>query len=641
MADKMITGVPVSMDPLFLAVGDAFNKITPAPGSLVAVQNMLKSMGSTDVPNLTPAQVGALMGDQYYSGSSAPSTEQGGSGLGTVNPPSVVPSDPATEQATVDNGILGAAFPEIFRKTALKPTYLNADNTMSNDQTSPLKQGDGRKETYFADTTFGAERVNARTSEHGVTAVKKDGKVYMTNINPDGSVNKGTGSPNSVLGNGMGSQQNAPMLSRVDLSATITTAMDKLSKTSDYAVARALFSNLNATIAGSRATMEAEAIKFAEGKYRVPELEAMLEQSVRTDMASVGWYPGIGDSPVTSKLRAELNAARSSSAAYSKNYLASNTSYAALGAVEANMRIEYDRIKNVVLKRDQIEMRADESQAEWDRRRQVIAQEKKMAAQDEVDMLSPEQLKRVVLLNPALGMPESSTGKPDPVSIAKFVKNKQVAEAVTAIGDQLPVIALEGNQYARVLLARQEAGTYSEKQVEEKLDSLRKTANSATFAKTYATWKHGSNKEALNAELVALQSGAAATDPAMKKNAGSLRLMAALEMERAAQTEYVLNDITTLLPRDGMFKDAIEQSIKVTNNASIENVINALTRATKSDEERRQVLAVFNKAVLDAAEKRKESVFGRPDVNKLKQAMVESSMQWANSSLVSVLSAIR
>ncbi len=623
MADKMITGVPVSgpdemailmslrsmfpapdqtnvaMDPLFLAVGDAFNKITPAPGSLVAVQNMLKSMGSTDVPNLTPAQVGALTGDQYYSGSSAPLKEQGGSG---------VPGDP------LENSVLAAAFPEVFRK---------------------------QPPTGEVNTKGGVDRVNARTKEHGVTATEKNGKVYMTNINPDGSVNKGTGSPNSVLGNGMGSQQNAPMLSRVDLSATITTAMDKLSKTSDYAVARALFSNLNATIAGSRATMEAEAIKFAEGKYRVPELEAMLEQSVRTDMASVGWYPGIGDSPVTSKLRAELNAARSSSAAYSKNYLASNTSYAALGAVEANMRIEYDRIKNVVLKQDQIEMRANESQAEWDRRRQVIVQEKKMAAQDEVDMLSPEQLKRVVLLNPALGMPESSTGKPDPVSIAKFVKNKQVAEAVTAIGDQLPVIALEGNQYARVLLARQEAGTYSEKQVEEKLDSLRKTANSATFAKTYATWKHGSNKEALNAELVALQSGAAATDPAMKKNAGSLRLMAALEMERAAQTEYVLNDITTLLPRDGMFKDAIEQSIKVTNNASIENVMNALTRATKSDEERRQVLAVFNKAVLDAAEKRKESVFGRPDVNKLKQAMVESSMQWANSSLVSVLSAIR
>lgn len=571
-----------------------------------AVQNAPMSPNAS---GMTPQQMEAQVAPNVILAAALESLA--GAGRGFVNPPSVAPEQDSLQNS---NGILSQAFPDAFLK-------------------SPP--------TGEVNTKGGVDRVNARTKEHGVTAIEKNGKVYMTNINPDGSVNKGTGSPNSVLGNGMGSQQNAPMLSRVDLSATITTAMDKLSKTSDYAEARALFSNLNATIAGSRATMEAEAIKFAEGKYRVPELEAMLEQSVRTDMASVGWYPGIGDSPVTSKLRAELNAARSSSAAYSKNYLASNTSYAALGAVEANMRIEYDRIKNVVLKQDQIEMRANESQAEWDRRRQAIAQEKKMAAQDEVDMLSPEQLKRVVLLNPALGMPESSTGKPDPVSIAKFVKNKQVAEAVTAIGDQLPVIALEGNQYARVLLARQEAGTYSEKQVEEKLDSLRKTANSATFAKTYATWKHGSNKEALNAELAALQSGAAATDPAMKKNAGSLRLMAALEMERAAQTDYVLNDITTLLPRDGMFKDAIEQSIKVTNNATLENVMNALTRATKSDEERRQVLAVFNKAVLDAAEKRKESVFGRPDVNKLKQAMVESSLQWANSSLVSVLSAIR
>lgn len=571
-----------------------------------AVQNAPMSPNAS---GMTPQQMEAQVAPNVILAAALESLA--GAGRGVVNPPSVAPEQDSLQNS---NGILSQAFPDAFLK-------------------SPP--------TGEVNTKGGVDRVNARTKEHGVTAIEKNGKVYMTNINPDGSVNKGTGSPNSVLGNGMGSQQNAPMLSRVDLSATITTAMDKLSKTSDYAEARALFSNLNATIAGSRATMEAEAIKFAEGKYRVPELEAMLEQSVRTDMASVGWYPGIGDSPVTSKLRAELNAARSSSAAYSKNYLASNTSYAALGAVEANMRIEYDRIKNVVLKQDQIEMRANESQAEWDRRRQAIAQEKKMAAQDEVDMLSPEQLKRVVLLNPALGMPESSTGKPDPVSIAKFVKNKQVAEAVTAIGDQLPVIALEGNQYARVLLARQEAGTYSEKQVEEKLDSLRKTANSATFAKTYATWKHGSNKEALNAELAALQSGAAATDPAMKKNAGSLRLMAALEMERAAQTDYVLNDVRSLLPADGMFKDAIDQSIKVTNTATLENVMNALTRATKSDEERRQVLAVFNKAVLDAAEKRKESVFGRPDVNKLKQAMVESSLQWANSSLVSVLSAIR
>lgn len=537
-------------------------------------------------------------------------TSEAGAGRGVVNPPAVG-SEPAVSdtyrsegrngpkpgvdpQTAKEDGILGQAFPEVFRN-------------------SPP--------TGKVNTKGGVDRVNARTSEHGVTAIERDGKIYMTNLNPDGTVNKGTGSPNSVLGDGKGAASTSmvPQLGSANVAGDIQNSVAMLQKTDDYAVARGVMANLNSSIAQTRAQMEADAIKMASTKFRIPELEAMVNQSVQTDMQSVGWYPGIGDSPVTSKLRAELVQATSAATAYSKTYLNSNASYAAINAAAAVATMEFERIKTNATREDALADRRTANSEEWQLRRRMVAQ-------DEVDTLTPEQLKRMALLNPSLAMPDPKTGKPDPISISKFMKDKSVMEAVTAVGDQLPLVALEGNSHARVLLARQEAHHMTEQQVDAKLQEINKRANSPAFLQEYTRWKHQGNDKAAKEEMAAIQTAKVSTDAAGKKAARQQLLQGALEMERSMQTTNAINNITNLLPRDGIFKPAIEQSIKVTGNATLANVLNAVLEGAPSAEERMKRVAAFSQAVIGAASNRQASIFGRPDVNVLKQEIVMSAM---------------
>lgn len=513
---------------------------------------------------------------------------------GVGRPVETVPAEQTPNPQKVrEDGILGQAFPEVFR------------------QSPPTGQ---------VNTKGGVDRVNARTAEHGVTAIMRDGKIYMTNINPDGSVNRGTGSPNSVLGDGKGTQ--VPSLQVPDANGEVNSVLSRLKATTSYQEAVSLMGNLNGTLANISARMEGDAIKFAEGKYRVPELERMLEQSVQTDMQSYGWYPGIGDSPPTAKLRAELNAARSSASAYSKNYLASNQNYSALRAAEATAKLEFDRVKATTLREDNIKdnlrLRSDAERAS-----------RAAAAQDVVDTLGPEGMQRIALLNPALVQP-GENGKPDPISIARFMQNKQAMEAISAVGDQLPVHAMEGNPYAITLVARSEAGLRTEQETQDILKRIVTRANSATFLKEYTQFKHKGNATAAKEEMQALQSGLVDQDTNKKRAAYAQKLQGALDMERAEQTVRMLANVKPLLESNPLLKDAVQQSISVTGNATLENVLNAYLKDSPSKEERIKRVALFRDAVIQSVNSRPPSLFGRPDVNVLTSAIISGSITFGD-----------
>lgn len=537
--------------------------------------------------------------------------EQGGSGRGVVNPASVVPGDPA------ENGILGAAFPEVFRRGSLKPTYLNMDNTISNDQTSPLKQGDGRKETYFADTTGGVDRVNARTKEHGVTAIERDGKTYMTNINADGSVNKGTGSPNSVGGNGMGSAQSpvAPGSQSIpNISGDISASIDKLKKTNDFAEARGLIGNLVTSLASSKALMEQDAIKLAAVKFGLPQLEAELQKSIQADMADPKWYPGIGDSPITAKLRAEIGQANINSRQYAGTYLSSNTSYASLGAYEKMANMEYDRIKTATERTDRLSDASAETLARNKLNRIAMAEE-------EISALPAAALQRMMILNPALGVKDAD-GKLDPIAIAKTMKDGNTKEAVMADPNTLVVLAMERNPAAQALVTRMESGIMKESEVGAKLQDLVKMANSSEFLKTYAEFKFPGKKPDQDAYIADRSSKKLSTDKAGKEEARRQMLMEALEIERSRQTGYALANITTILPADGIYAKAIADARKVTGNTSLENVALALMKDSTSSQDAYIKKMMLSQDIQAALRKRPPSVFGAPDGNQMQAALI-------------------
>lgn len=510
--------------------------------------------------------------------------EQGGSGRGVVNPASVVPGDPA------ENGILGAAFPEVFRK---------------------------QPPSGVVNTTGGVDRVNARTKEHGVTAIERDGKTYMTNINADGSVNRGTGSPNSVGGNGMGSMQSpvAPGSQSIpNISADISASIDKLKKTTDFAEARGLIGNLVTSLASSKALMEQDAIKLAAVKFGLPQLEAELQKSIQADMADPKWYPGIGDSPITAKLRAEIGQANINSRQYAGTYLSSNTSYASLGAYEKMANMEYDRIKTSTERTDRLSDASAETLARNKLNRIAMAEE-------EISALPAAALQRMMILNPALGVKDAD-GKLDPIAIAKTMKDGNTREAVMADPNTLVVLAMERNPAAQALVTRMESGLMKESEVGAKLQDLVKMANSQEFLKTYAEFKFPGKKREQEAYVNARSTAKLSTDKAGKEEARRQMLMEALEVERSRQTGYALANITTVLPADGIYAKAIADARKVTGNTSLENVALALMKDSTSAQDAYIKKMMLSQDIQAALRKRPPSVFGAPDGNQMQAALI-------------------
>ena len=556
------------------------NKMTPQEMESAAMLDLLaKSIGGGR---------GTVNPESVDPSAPAPSMEgSAGAGRGSVNPASVVPME--SMQEAQEASILGQAFPEIFRKNPPKDT---------------------------PDTTFGVEKVNARTAEHGVTAIRKDGKIYMTNINADGSINKGTGSPNSLTGNGMGTAAQAvPSKSMPNVSGDISSTLDQLKATDDYSKARGLVGNLVTSISAQRASMEQNAIQIAATKFGIPQLEAELQKSIQADMDDPKWYPGIGDSPITARLRGEIGQANIQSRQYAETYLKSNTSYASLGAYEKVAQLEFDRIKSATDRKDRLE---DTSRD----KRESIRLQQKMKAEDEIAVLTPNQLQRMVILNPALGQTDED-GQINPIPIASFMRNQKVLEAVTADPTNLTLYAMERNPYARALVSRMESGTMTEQQVEAKLEELVKKANSPQFTDQYAEFKFAGQKEAKQAYITAKTGAKVSTDAAGKAEYRRQILLEALEMEKAMQTGYALNDITMILPRDGIYSAAIAEALKVTGNTSLENVALALLKGASSSADRTAKKMMLAQDIQTALQKRPPSVFGAPDGNKLQQAVIE------------------
>ena len=542
------------------------------------VDTLAKSIGAgrgmVNPESVTPMELG-------------PEADTGNAGRGSVNPAPVNPDD------TPEAGILGAAFPEVFRKNPPKDT---------------------------PDTTFGVEKVNARTAEHGVTAIRKDGKIYMTNINADGTVNRGTGSANSLTGDGKGTVGREPSsLSVPNVSGAITSTLDQLRTTDDYSKARGLMGNLAATLAEQKANMETQAIGMANAKFNVPQLETMLAQAVQADQADPMWYPGIGDSPITAKLRAEIGQAYINARQFANTYLNSNASYASLGVHEKVANAEFERIKSVTTRKQNKEDDAAGKSAEWDRRILELAR-------DEMSQYSTQEINRLVILNPELGIIPEGKSEKDPVAITKFAKaNPKALEAIKATPTQLPILALEGNAAARVLIARLESGGMNEQEIDARLSAVTKLANEPDFNVKYATWKYPNNKGERDTYVQNMTQLKLSTDKTGKEEHRRQQLQNALEMVRGQQTVNAANDIRLVLPKDGIYAGAIEQALKVTGNASLKNVALALLKDAKTKEEATARKMMLSQDIQNALRSRPQSVFGSPDANKLQQELIEST----------------
>mgnify|MGYP000311251128 CR=1 FL=1 len=534
----------------------------------------------------------------YYAGGdstsvSAEAVAAAGAGRGSVNPPNVDPNAPPPNTVQ-GQGFIDAAFPEVFRKQPPKGVV---------------------------NTNGGVDRVNARTKETGVTAViGADGKITMTNLNPDGTVNKGTGSPNSVLGDGKGTRT-AAVAPNTPLA--LNAALTKLqSATPDEA--RGLMSDITASIAQAQATLEAEALKFGANKFGIPALEQQLVQAQATDKQSYGWYPGIGDSPITQRIRAQIESANVAARQAAGEYLKTNVNAAALNAAKETASAAFKRI-------DRIDQQNEILQGSLKAR----TMEKKLIKQEtdaEVAAnLSPVALSRIAILHPV------SRGNPTEAGDwygQKLKTSKGAIEQVlNASGAQLVTYAMERDPYALAIITAEETKndpTQTEDKINERLARIRRLADAPDFAKKAAEFQSagltGDAKKAAQQQLAQSITLGKTSLSGDKKEAARQRYEIALEMERAAQTSAVVSDMRNIFSVEGPMGAALTEALKITNGAALSDVLTAFVGSANKDEQAARI-TMFSNFTEQAIKKQGASIFGVPDTNKIKAEIINATIQ--------------
>ena len=517
-----------------------------------------------------------------------------GAGRGSVNPAPVDPSAPAPSTVQGQDRI-DRSFPVAFQK-------------------SPP--------TGKVNTEGGVDRVNARTSEHGVTAtVGANGKIFMTNVNPDGTVNKGTGSPNSVLGNGMGTRTsgnvNAP-----NLPLALSSTMQKLAKSTDPNEARGFMESIVQGIALAQAKLNEEALQFGSQKVGLTELENQLSQAMMADRNDPNWYPGIGDSPITAAIRVQISQQKTAARSVAEDYLNTNTNQAALKAFADSAQKEYARIAKIQDAGVMLDLRQRENQQQ---KRWLKEEQASEVAQN----LTPQERTRIATLAPQT--------QGDPVQMGEwFIQRSKSSKGVldqvlAAEGDDLVVFALEDNADAVKLVAANEGKTTDE--IKERLKKIRRNAESLDFDEKRIKFQTSNlSPEERTATQQSLRR--ASMDKKVsgdKKEIAKQNLKWALDMERAGQTTAVIENVENIWKDPtGPMGPAIAQAKKVTGNASLDSVLTAYI-GTSSGPEAIQKMSTFKALLQKTVEAYPPSFFGVPDINQLNAAVVESSRSIAQS----------
>lgn len=540
----------------------------------------------------------------YYAGGdsssvSADAVAAAGAGRGFVNPANANPNAPAPNTVQ-GQGFIDAAFPEVFRK---------------------------QPPTGVVNTNGGVDRVNARTSEHGVTAViGADGKITMTNINPDGSVNKGTGSPNSVLGDGKGTR---PAVVAPNTPLAINAALVRL-QTATPDEARGLMADITASIAQAQATLEGEALKFGANKFGIPALEQQLVQTQAADRQSIGWYPGIGDSPITQKVRAQLEQANVAARQAAGEYMKTNVNFAALNAAKENATAVFKRIERI-----------DIANVETNSRLAAVSAQKKM---DKAEMdaevaanLSPVALSRIAILHPVSKGNATEAGD---WYQQKFKSSKgSIEKVLNASGAELVTYAMERDPYALSIITAEETKndpTQTEEKINTRLARIRQLADSPDFAKKAAIFQSagltGDAKKAAEQQFTQAITLGKTSLSGDKKEAARQRYEIALEMERAAQTTAVVSDMRNIFSQDGPLGAAIAESIKITNGAALPDVLTAFVGSANKEEQMARI-TMFTNFTDQAVRKQGASIFGVPDVNKIKAEIINATIKLRRESM--------
>jgi len=486
-----------------------------------------------------------------------------------------------------------AGSPDQSTVKSLEPTMVDQLLASMSNPLVADANGHNLTRTGKANTTGAMERINAAAPKWypGVTATKQ----------PNGTISLS----NSVVP--------APGGSMPNISNDMASTLASLKTATDPDIARGLLANVRESAALKATEITAEAMKFAGTKLGVPVLEQQLREAEAADRATPGWYPGIGDSPGTARIRSTLLTTRSSVDNEAKNYLATNTQYAATQVALKTAEAEATRISALGDRKARI---TDEMLL-----RSQIKEDAKIEEANALNAsLSPEELKRLLVINPTAALIQDPGEKS--LAIAATIKglsNKPSRrEALAANELDLPILAVENNPDALLLTIKKEQEmnpSASEQEINSRINEIRNLATSnKNFVTQAVRQKFGTRIDSTEAKAYAAELGTSEVglDAKGKADMRQRKYAMALDLYRKDATARFASDTISWKVADPEFLAAQEKAFKVTGKRDLESVLTAYLDGADSAT-KLQKLNMFQSFARKAASTQSQSLFGVPD----------------------------
>jgi len=350
--------------------------------------------------------------------------------------------------------------------------------------------------------------------------------------------------------------------------AGIQSQMEAIRNAASPDEAIGIYTNLVGQVASNKAKLWDDSFKLAATKLGVPSLEAELQNAERLDRADPRWNDFQADSPITAKLRAQLQSVRSQVDDVAKTFLAANPS---LAAIDAQMKA----IGPLVERQQKIAETWDTFKAQ-----KVFMSEMKKEEENQklLEAASPEILQRAVIVEPSL------TGS-SPIQIMKNLKTmkdsgaaKTQLEAIFADPESLTSLAIGHRNPAAVkILAAKEAEATGQSipSITDQFKFMDRTLSNETKMQQLARQVYGSDK--LSLDQFSQSQKLAKFGNKEEKLAGEAAKVNLLlnSMVRTNENQFMGNVAGWSGYNDPAMTEAINKAASVAGKPDMENVVAA------------------------------------------------------------------
>lgn len=354
--------------------------------------------------------------------------------------------------------------------------------------------------------------------------------------------------------------------SQVQFNSGIQSQMEAIRHAATPDEAIFLYTNLVGQVAADKAKAWDQAYKLAADKIGVTGLESELRQNEALDRADPKWQQFQADSPITAKLRAQLQSARSQVDDVAKTFLAANPTLASLDA-------QMKAIGPLVERQQKMAETWDTFKAQ----KQFMSEMKKEEdAQKLMEAASPEILQRAVIVEPSLA-------GGSPIQIMKNLQTmkssgaaKPKLEAIFADPDQLPAMAIgQRNPAAAKILAAKEAEAtgQSVSSISDQFKFMDRTLSNPDKMNQLARQVFGSDKQSLDQFNQAQKLAKFGNkEEKIAGEASKVQLLMS-SMVRGNENQFMGNVSSWTGYNDPAMKAAIDNAAAVTGKTDMENVV--------------------------------------------------------------------